>query len=78
MQNQNITLSLPKSILRKMKVLAAQRQSSVSRLLTLAVEKMLAEETEYETAHKRQKTILEKGFDLDFHKPAIREELHER
>lgn len=78
MQNQNITLSLPKSVLRKMKILAAKRQSSVSRLLTQAAEKMLEEETEYETAHKRQLAVLEKGFNLGFHKPIRREELHER
>jgi len=78
METQNITLSLPKSVLRRMKVLAAQRQSSVSRLLTQAVEKMLAEETDYEAARKRQTRLLEKGFTLGFRKPANRDELHER
>ena len=78
METQNITLSLPKSVLRRMKVLAAQRQSSVSRLLTQAVEKMLAEETEYEAARKRQTILLEKGFNMGFRKPASRDELHER
>lgn len=78
MEKQNITLSLPKSVLRRMKILAAQRQSSVSRLLTQAVEKMIEEETEYEPARKRQATLLEKGFNLGFRKPASRNELHER
>jgi predicted transcriptional regulator len=78
METQNITLSLPKSILRRMKILAARRQSSVSRLLTQAAENMLAEETEYEAARKRQTRLLEKGFNLDFRKPAGRSELHER
>jgi len=78
METQNITLSLPKSVLRRMKLLAAQRQSSVSRLLTQAAENMLAEETEYEAARKRQTKLLEKGFNLGFRKPANRDELHER
>jgi predicted transcriptional regulator len=78
MDTQNITLSIPKSVLRRMKILAAQRQSSVSRLLTQAVEKILEEETEYESARKRQTANLENGFDLDFRKPANRNELHER
>lgn len=78
MEKQNITLSLPKSVLRRMKILAAQRQSSVSRLLIQAVENMLEEETEYESARKRQATLLEKGFNLGFNKPAGRNELHER
>lgn len=78
MEKQNITLSLPKSVLRRVKILAVQRQSSVSRLLTQAVEKMLEEETEYESAHKRQTALLEKGFNLGFRKPASRDEIHER
>ena len=78
METQNITLSLPKSVLRRMKLLAAQRQSSVSRLLTQAVEKMLEEETEYESARKRQTILMEQGFNLGFRKPASRDELHER
>jgi Arc/MetJ-type ribon-helix-helix transcriptional regulator len=78
METQNISLSLPKSILRRMKLLAVQRQSSVSRLLTQAAERMLEEETEYEVARKRQIALLEKGFNLGFRKPASRDELHER
>lgn len=78
MDTQNVTLSLPKSVLRRMKILAARRQSSVSRLLTQAAENMLAEETEYEAARKRQTRLLEKGFNLGFRKLASREELHER
>jgi len=78
METQNITLSLPKSTLRRVKLLAVQRRSSVSRLLTKAVEKILEEETDYETARKRQTALLEKGFNLGFHKPASRDELHER
>ena len=78
MEMQNITLSLPKPILHRVKILAVQRQSSVSRLLTQAVEKMLEEETEYEAARKRQAILLEKGFNLGFRKPASRDEIHER
>jgi metal-responsive CopG/Arc/MetJ family transcriptional regulator len=78
MDTQNITLSLPKSVLRRMKMLAVQRGSSVSRLLTQAAEKMIEEETEYATARKRQTATLEKGFDLGFRKPASRDGLHER
>ena len=78
MESQNITLSLPKSVLRRMKMLAVQRRSSVSRLLTQAAEKMIEEETEYETARKRQTATLEKGFSLGFRKPASRNGLHER
>ena len=61
-----------------MKILAAQHQTSVSRLLIQTVENMLAEETEYEAASKRQTLLLEKGFNLGFRRPASRGELHER
>lgn len=78
MEMQNITLSLPKPILHRVKILAVQRQSSVSRLLTQVVEKMLEEETEYEAARRRQAALLAKGFNLGFSKPASRDEIHER
>jgi len=39
---------------------------------------MLAEETEYKAARRRQTELLEKGFHLGFRKPASRNELHER
>jgi hypothetical protein len=78
LEKQNKPLSLPKPVLRRLKILAVQRHLSVSRLVTRATEKMLAEETEYEEAHKRQATLLEKGFNLGFRKPASRDGLHER
>lgn len=78
METQNITLSLPKNMLQKVKILAVQRHSSVSKLLTQAIEKILREETAYEESHKRQVDLMKRGFDMAFRKPASRDELHER
>ena len=78
METQNITLSLPKTTLQKIKLLAAQRQSSVSRLLTEALEKIADDETGYDEARKRQLKWMETGFDLGFQNPVSRDELHER
>ena len=78
METQNITLSLPKAVLRRIKLLAVRRESSVSRLLVQAAEKLLEEETEYEASRKRQTALLERGFNLGFQKPAKRDDLHER
>jgi metal-responsive CopG/Arc/MetJ family transcriptional regulator len=78
METQNITLSIPKSALRKVKLLAAKRNSSISRLVTDAIEKMLEEETSYEDAKKRQIALMRKGFGLGWQKPKNRDELHER
>lgn len=78
METQNITLSLPKVVLRKMKLLASKKQTSVSRLFTQAIEKMLSEETDYEAARKRQVDLMGIGFELGFRKLTDRDELHER
>jgi hypothetical protein len=80
METQNITLSLPKRTLRKIKILAVQRQTSVSKLLIQALETMVAEETGYNEARKRQKLLMQKGFPLGFEEfqTPSREDLHER
>ena len=47
---QNITLSLPKPVLRKVKILAVERQSSVSALLTGFLEEIVEREDAYAAA----------------------------
>ncbi len=80
MEMQNITLSIPKKVLRKIKILAAERQTSVSRLLTETLEKLIDEESSYNRARQRQLEWLERGFNLGLgtNKPSSREDLHER
>lgn len=50
METQNVTLALPKELLRKAKVVAAQRNTSLSKLLTHALEDMVNEDVEYQRA----------------------------
>jgi len=80
METQNITLSLPKKVLRKVKLLAVERETSISGLLTQVLEEMVDKETGYANARQRQIQWLERGFDLGLNndKPSRREELHER
>jgi hypothetical protein len=78
MEMQNITLSLPKKTLRKIKLIAVQRETSVSKLVTDYIEKITSEDDEYIKARDRQLAWLEKGFNLGFEKPASRDELHDR
>jgi hypothetical protein len=80
METQNITLSIPKKVLRKIKILAAERQTSVSHLLTETLERLIEGETGYTAARQRQVEWLERGFNLGLgtNKPGDREELHER
>lgn len=79
-ETQNITLSLPKSILLKVKLLAVQRGTSVSGLLASELEKLVAQEEAYSRAQQRALAQLETGFDLGtFGQIDVsRDELHER
>jgi len=80
MEMQNITLSVPKSTLKKIKLMAVRRETSISRLITEAMEKIAAQDDVYIQARERQLAVLEKGFDLGFgdSKLPSRDELHER
>jgi hypothetical protein len=80
MDMQNITLSLPKKTLRKVKLLAVQRQTSISRLVTQVLEQLADEESGYMDAYLRQMKLMSQGFELGLgeKRPAQREELHER
>lgn len=80
MERQNVTLSLPKETLRKAKILAAERQTSLSALLTETVEEIVAKSDRYEVARQRQLVLMERGFDFGLDEAITwsRDELHER
>lgn len=80
MDTQNVTLTLPKAILRKAKVIAAERQTSLSRLLTEALEQVVAGHDRVAQARRRHLEILERGFDMGTGGSSrwSREELHDR
>jgi predicted transcriptional regulator len=80
MDTQNVTLSIPKEVLRKAKMIAIQRRTSLSRLLSRALEDMVAREEDYQKASARHRAILQKGFDLGTQGMAnwSREDLHDR
>jgi predicted transcriptional regulator len=78
--NQNVTLSLPRHILRKAKILAIQKNTSLSGLLTQALADLVAHQEAYEQARQRSLEMLNGGLDLGTHGQASwkREDLHER
>jgi hypothetical protein len=80
MERQNVTLSLPKETLRKAKILAAERQTSLSALLTETLEEIVAKSDRYEIAKQRQLVLMDRGFDfgLDETMTWTRDDLHER
>lgn len=64
MDNQNVTLSLPKSLLKKAKILAASKEKSLSGLIRETLEEKIRENIGYNQARQRQLKLLKKGFDL--------------
>lgn len=80
MERQNVTLSLPKALLRKAKVLAAQQERSLSELMKEALERLTSQDADYEKARKRHLKLLKRGMDLGSggNLSVTRDELHER
>ena len=80
METQNITLSIPKEVLRKAKLIAVQRQTSLSRLLTQALLEIVSNEEGYERHRRIHLALLEHGVDLGTQGNISwkRDELHER
>jgi metal-responsive CopG/Arc/MetJ family transcriptional regulator len=64
MERQNVTLSLPKLLLKKAKVIAASREKSLSELLRESLEEKVREANGYKKARQRQLKLLEEGLDL--------------
>jgi hypothetical protein len=77
---QNITLAIPKDILRKAKILAVQRNTSLSGLLTQTLAELVSREDGYQQAKRRNLEMLKSGFDFGTQGNITwkREDLHER
>ena len=77
---QNITLAIPKDILRKAKILAVEKNTSLSGLLTQTLKELVEKQEAYDQARHRNLTLLEHGLDLGTQGKTNweREELHER
>lgn len=80
MDKQNVTLSISKTLLRKVKLLAVKRNTSLSGLLSKTLEELADQEENYLQASQRSLEQLEKGFNLGTQGETIweREDLHER
>lgn len=77
---QNITLALPREILKRVKVIAAEKGSSVSGLLTQALADVVSRDESYRAAQQRALAALERPRKLGTGGKAswTREELHDR
>lgn len=80
MERRNITLSLPKELIKQAKHLAVERDTSLSGLLSELLEQLVRNEMAYREAAKRFKRRLKKGFNLGTKGQITwkREDLYER
>lgn len=74
----NITLKLDADLLRQVKILAAENDTSISAMLSDSLEKLVREKAGYEKARQRALARLRQGMRLQWQRPRSRDELHER
>lgn len=79
-ETQNITLSLPKALLKRVKRLAADRDTSVSALMQAALASLADEDRRYSSARKQSLTALLSARSLGTggRRTWSRDQLHER
>ena len=79
-ENQNVTLSLPRDLLRRVKRLAVDRGTSVSAFVSEALERLADEDRRYSAARKRALAALSSSRSLGTsgNRSWSRDELHER
>lgn len=76
--SQNLTVSLDKEVIRRARVLAAKRGTSISKLVAEHIRAMIADDDRYEIAQVKALALLETGFALGGEIHGSRDELHER
>jgi predicted transcriptional regulator len=74
---QNVTLSLDKEILRKGKIIAAEKKTSISRMVSETLREIVEKEDQYEAAKRSALQTLEEGFHLGGGMHWKREDLYE-
>lgn len=75
---QNVTLSLDKGLLRKVKHIAVERGTSISGLLAEHLEQIVEHDQEYEASRKKAVARIKQGLKLGGKIRVTRDELHER
>ncbi|HWK11679.1 MAG TPA: hypothetical protein VNR64_16590 [Vicinamibacterales bacterium] len=79
-ENQNITLRVPRALLKRVKRVAADRDTSVSALMTEALGRLADEDRRYASARKHALAALRSARSLGTQgrRTWSRDELHER
>lgn len=73
----NVTLKLDADLLREVRVLAAEEDTSISALLAARLRQIVEERKTYQRARKRALGRLREGMDLRWTPAASRDELHD-
>src|SRR5664279_2564344 len=77
-RKQNVTVSLNPEMVKKAKILAAKRSTSISGLLAEQVEGLVEEDEAYEKAQASATARIDQGFHLGGTRKVSRDDLHER
>ena len=75
---RNLTLQLDEETIRKARVLAARRSTSLSRLVADQIDRLVTQDETYRTARQVALEHLEQGFHLGGGPLPSRDSLHER
>ncbi|MDQ2637144.1 MAG: BrnA antitoxin family protein [Actinomycetota bacterium] len=79
MTSKNITLSMPEELVRRAKVLAAQRDMSVSSLVARLLEQLVGDVRDYDEVWEGERRLMSEGLGLRVGPITwSRDELHER
>jgi len=77
-QKTNVTLKLDRDLLREVRILAAEKDTSIGALLTVQFREIVKNRSGYEQAKNRAIARMRKGWNLGWQKSKSRDELHER
>jgi len=75
---QNVTISLSRQVLKKARILAARRETSISGLVSQEIEFLFGEEETYDQAERQAMALLDKGFHMGGVIRARRDKWHQR
>jgi hypothetical protein len=74
----NITLELDVSLLREIRILAAEEGTSVSAMVTARLEQLVRERKNYDRSRRRALARLRDGMSIGWTPPGCRDELYGR
>jgi hypothetical protein len=79
MATKNITLSMPEELVRRAKILAAQRDTSVSGLVARLLEQLVGDVRDYDDVAAQERRVMQEGIGLRVGEVTwSRDEVHER